>query len=133
MGLCHLSDPKDEISASLGSPWLRGYFPSETESSSGENECSLLLSVGQNYLMKELEMRHQQTDVPQETGVLSALSGHPLRSDLTLVAKVSSTAVGVLSVEGVQEEAEAEIVEVQMPFLEAKEHLQRRTLQLPKT
>ena len=74
-----------------------------------------------------------QTDVPQKTGVLSALSGHPLRSDLTLVAKVSSTAVGVLSVEDDQEEAEEENVVVQMPFLEAKEHLRRRTLQLPRT
>ena len=67
-------------------------------------------------------MRHLQTDVPQETRVLSALSGHPLRSDLTLVAKVSSAAVGLLSVEGVQEEAEKDNVVVQMPFSEAKEH-----------
>ena len=64
--------------------------------------------------------------------VLSALSGHQLRSDLTLVAKVSSAAVGVLSVEGVQEEAEDENVVAQMPLLEAKrKHLRWRTLQLP--
>ena len=78
-------------------------------------------------------MRHMQTDVPHNTGVWSALSGHPLRSDLTLVAKVSSAAVGVLSVEGVQQEAEKENVVVQMPFVEAKEHIRWRTLQLPKT
>ena len=118
-----MSVPKDEISASLGSPWLRGNSSSEVESSSGENEFSLLLSVGKTSLMRELEMRHLQTDVPQETGVLSALSGHPLRSDLTLVAKVSLAAVGVFPVEDVQEGAEEDIVKVQMPFLEAKEHL----------
>ena len=53
------------------------------------------------------------------------------KSDVTLVAKVS--AVGLLSVEGVQEEAEEDNVVVQMPFSEAKEHLRWRTLQLPKT
>ena len=78
-------------------------------------------------------MRRMQTDVPQETEVLSALSGHPLRSDLTLVAKVSSTAVGVLSVDDDQEEAAEEKMVVQVPFLEAKGHLRRRILQLPNT
>ena len=107
-------------------------FSSEKESSYG-NEFSLLLSVGKTYLMKELEMRHQQTDAPQETKVMSALSDHPLKNDLTLVAKVSSAAVGVISVEDDQEEAEAEHVVVRMPLLEAKEHLRWRTLQLPKT
>ena len=65
-----MSDPKDEISASLGSPWLRGNFSSEIESSSGDKEFSLLLSVGKTSLMRELEMRHPQTNVPQETGAL---------------------------------------------------------------
>ena len=78
-------------------------------------------------------MRHLQTDVPQETGVLSALCGQPLRSDLTLVAKVSSTAVGVLSVEGVQEEVEEANVVVQMPSSEAKVHLLWTTRPLPRS
>ena len=78
-------------------------------------------------------MRHPQTDVPQETGVLFALSGHPQSSDMTLVVKVSSVVVGVLSVDDDQVEAVEVKVVVLMPFLEAKGHLQQRTLQLPKT
>ena len=78
-------------------------------------------------MMRELEMRHPQTNVPPKTGVLFARSGHPQRSDLTLVAKVSSIVVGVLSVEDDQAEAEEEKVVVS-----EKEHLRRRTLQLPK-
>ena len=78
-------------------------------------------------------MRHLRTDVLQDMRALSALSGHPLRSGLTLVVKVSPTAVGLLSVEGVQEEAEEENVVVQMPFSEAKEHLRWRTRPLPRT
>ena len=69
---------------------------SEIESSSGENEFSLLLSVGRTSLMRELEMRHPQTNVPPKTEVLFARSGHPQRSDLTLVVRVSSAAVEVL-------------------------------------
>ena len=65
-------------------------------------------------------MRHPQAYVQQEARVVSALNGHQLRGDLTLVSKVSLAAVGVISVEDVQEEAEEEIVVVQMPFSEAK-------------
>ena len=65
-------------------------------------------------------MRHPQTDVQQETRVLSTLNGHQRRSDLTLVSKVSLVVVGVISVEVVQEEAEEDMVVVQMPFSEAK-------------
>ena len=84
-------------------------------------------------MMRELEMRHPQTNVPPKTEVLFARSGHPQRSDLTLVVRVSSTAVGILSVDDDQAEAEEEKVVVQVPFLEAKGHLRWRTLQLPKT
>ena len=78
-------------------------------------------------------MRHPPTNVQQETRVVSALSGHQLRSDLTLVSKVPLAAVGVISVEVVQEEAEEEIVVVQTPFSVAKEYLRWRILQLPRT
>ena len=77
-------------------------------------------------------MRHPQTNNPPKTGVLFARSGHPQRNDLTLVVKVSSTAVAVLSVDDDQVEAVEEKVVVQVPFLEAKVHLRRRTLQLPR-
>jgi hypothetical protein len=82
--------------------------------------------------MRELEMRRPQTNLLPKTGVLFARSGHPQRSDLTLVVRVSSAAVGVVSVDDDQAEAEEEKVVVQVPFLEATGHL-RRTLQLPKT
>ena len=78
-------------------------------------------------------MRHPQTHVQQETKVVSALSGHQLRSDLTLVSKVSLAAVGVISVEVVQEEAEEKMTVVQKPFSEAKEYLRWRILKLPRT
>ena len=78
-------------------------------------------------------MRRPQTHVPPKTEVLFARSGHPQRSDLTLVLRVSSTAVGVLSVDDDQVKAVEEKVVVQVPCLEAQEHLRRRTLQLPRT
>ena len=65
-------------------------------------------------------MRHPPTNVQQDTRVVSALSGHQLNSDMFLV---SAAAVGVISVEVVQAEAE-EDMEVQKPFSEAKECLQ---------
>ena len=108
-------------------------FSSEIESSSGDNDFVLLLSVGKTYLMRELEMRHQQTDVLPKTETLSVRSGHPLRNDLTLVVRVSSAAVEVPPVGDDQVEAVEVKVVVMMPFLEAKGHLQQRTLQLPKT
>ena len=110
--------------------WI--FFSSEIASSS-ENEFSLLLSVGKTSLMRESEMRHRQTDIPPKTGVLFARSGHQQKGDITLVVRVPSTVVEVLSVDDDQVEAVEEKVVVQVPFLEAKEHLQWRTLQLPKT
>ena len=64
---------------------------------------------------------------------LFARSGHQQKDDLTLVVRVSSTAEEVLLVGDDQVKAVEEKVVVQVPFLEAKGHLQRRILRLPKT
>ena len=54
-------------------------------------------------------------------GLLFARSGHQQKGDLTLVVRVSSTAVEVLSVDDDQVEAVEEQIVVQVPFLAAKD------------
>ena len=81
----HLSDPKDDISASLGSPRLRENCSSEIESSSGENEFSLLLSDGRTSERKESLRRHQLLSVQMVIEELSAQSDHLPKSALILV------------------------------------------------
>ena len=62
-------------------------------------------------------MHHPQTNVPPKTEVLFARSGHPQRGGLTLVVRLSSAAVEVLSVDDDQVEALEVKVVVLMPFL----------------
>ena len=71
-------------------------------------------------------MRHQRTNVPPKTEVLSARSGHQQKRDLTLVVRVPATAVKVLSVDDDQVEAVEEKSGRPSAFLGSKGDISNR-------
>ena len=128
-----MSDPKDDISASLGSPRLRENFSSDIESSSGENEFSLLLNDGRTSERKESLRLHQLLSVQMVIEELSAHNDHLPKSALILGVKVLLPVAEVVSVDCDQVEAEEVQVVVPVFFVEVREHIQQSTLPLPRT
>ena len=108
-------------------------FSSEIESSSGENEFSLLLSDGRTSERKESLRRHQLIGVQMEAEGLFAPNDHLQKSALILVVRVLLPAVAVISVDYEQVEAREVKTVVPVFFVEVREHLQQRTLLLPRT
>ena len=82
---------------------------------------------------KESLRRHQLLCLQMETEELLALNDHLQKGALILVVRAFLPAVEVVSVDYEQVEAEEVKAVVLVLFMEVREHLQQRTLPLPRT